>query len=290
MKYNLIIGLAGLMLFPLTLFCQNQMAVTTHTQEAKETFLRAREVLSLVWVTGGIEELEEAIALDSTLAIAHVYRGISNAFLGKDRVHDFNAAKRHAKNATEGERQMIEGWIHFFSGNLDSAEIAYSRVVALHPEDDYARHILGDVYRLQDRYEDALRMMKPLVTRKNAYIPAFNHIAYTYRDMGMMDSCMAYMQYYIKANPKNANAYHSMGEIYLARGASDMAQLYFYNAFMIDPYFAAAAKDLGDLFVIQKKYDLARAAYLTALERATRLYGEKFISAVEQKLASLPQP
>lgn len=63
MKYNLIIGIAGILVFPLSLFCQNKMSVTTHSTEAKETFMRAREVPSMVWVTGGIEELEQAIAL-----------------------------------------------------------------------------------------------------------------------------------------------------------------------------------------------------------------------------------
>jgi tetratricopeptide (TPR) repeat protein len=106
--------------------------------------------------------------------------------------------------------------------------------------------------------------------------------------MGQMDSCMTYIHRFIDANPSNANAYHSAGEMYLAFGDTVKAQIYFQNAFTVDPYFAAAASDLADLFVHQKEYALARFGYQIALERGAKLYGEKFLKEVEARLVALP--
>lgn len=266
---------------------QPSMPITTQSEEARQSFIQAREVLSSVWITGGIEEMHLALEYDSTLALAHVYIGISNFFLGKDASAHFASAARHAENATEGEQWMVAGWMYFFSRERDSAAYAFEQVVKLHPKEDYASHILGDVYRAQDRYEDALAIMKPLVNRADPYTYAINHIAYTYKDMGQMDSAFVYMQRFIDSDPANANAYHSMAELYYDNEDLNNAMLNYNKALLADPFFAAAARDLGDVLAENGERILAKEAYELAQERGEKLYGPKFKKGLADRLEKM---
>lgn len=266
---------------------QQMMPLTTQSDEARQTFKEARDILSLVWITGGADKLNHALELDSTFAIAHVYQGLVNVFLWKDPAPEFVKARKYAASATEGEQWMIEGWIHFVTRNRDSAAIAFKKVIELHREEDYPKHLLGDIYRIQDRYEEALSTLMPLINREEPYIPALNHIAYTYKDLGDMDSSLVYMQRFIDANPSNANAYHSMADIQLALGFEQLAVLNFQKAILADQYFAAAALDLGALLTETGEVVLAKEAYGYALEKGMRLYGTDFIKEVQQRLDNL---
>ncbi len=117
-----------------TIWAQSTMPITTDSEDARIAFQQARDVLSTAWVTGGVEQMEQVLSLDSTLALAHVYLGISYAFLDKDVNGPFAAARRHAKQATEGEQWMIERWIYLLKGNKDSCAYAFEQVIHLHPQ------------------------------------------------------------------------------------------------------------------------------------------------------------
>lgn len=285
MRTTLLLCIASLL--TLVSVAQSTMPITTESDGARQSFLSAREKLSSVWITGGIEELELALKQDSTLAIAHVYQGVSNFFLGKNSANSLAKAHKYTQNASEGEQWMIEGWIQFFSGNRDSAAYAFEQVIRLHPDEDYASHILGDVYRMQHRYKDAFAIMKPLAIKAKPYTYALNHIAYTYKDMGQMDSAFVYMQRFIDANPGNANAYHSMAEMHVAAGNVPLAMLNFQKAFLADPNFAAALLDLGNLLAQNGETVLAQKAYDKAKEKGLPLYGDGFFEDVEKSITKL---
>jgi tetratricopeptide (TPR) repeat protein len=261
------------------------MPITTHSPEAKSKFIEAREILSTVWITGGIEKMEEAVALDSTLAIAHVYIGVSNAFLAQKSKESFKKALAYSKSASSAEQWMIKGWIYFFTGKRDSAALAFENVLKECPDDDYARHILGDVYRIQDRYDDALVMLKSIANRKEKpYTYALNHIGYTYRDMGMMDSAFHYVQLFINANPANANAYDSMGDMYESIGDNNTSLAYYQRAVLADQRFAAAQRNIGNLLLKMGEKYLAEKAFQKAIEMS-ELYGDSFRKKIISQMA-----
>jgi len=270
---------------PVCLTAQS-ISITTSSPQAKAVFLEARDIAHLVWMTGGIESMEKALKLDSTFAIAHAYLAVMiKPFLARDNSYAITQAKKYAPQASDGEQLMIAGWLNFAERDWDKARENWEKLLEKYPDDPYARHILGDVYRIKKRYDEAIKTLKGLVNRTEPFVPAYNHLAYSYLQINKIDSAYATMQMFIDANPKNANAYDSMADILLEKGESEAAMASLQRAVLADDKFASAQKRIGDLLLESNELYLAQKAYEKAIAMSS-LYGEPFRESVSKKLTS----
>lgn len=111
---------------------------TTSSLEALERYSRATRLMyggARFETVRGL--LEEAIALDSTFALA--YRRLSshlgNAFDRAGAVEMARQAYRHRQDLPERERWLVEGWYHTMVTDDDQRAIAaYERILATYPD------------------------------------------------------------------------------------------------------------------------------------------------------------
>jgi DNA-binding SARP family transcriptional activator/Tfp pilus assembly protein PilF len=139
--------------------------VTTSSSEALSKYTQAVRIFRLMGdATRGLRLLDEAIALDSTFAMAYRYRATLLDNIGGDRgarIEALAAAYRHRDRLTEGERYLTVATYHqSATGDLDEAVHAYEDLLALDSMDVSALNNLGVLYRdLRDfpRAEPLLR-------------------------------------------------------------------------------------------------------------------------------------
>jgi tetratricopeptide (TPR) repeat protein len=276
-------------IMPIYLSSQS-ISITTTSQQAKTAFTEARERAHLVWMSGGIEKMEKAVELDSTLAIGHAYLAVMiKPFLARDNSRAIANAKKYAPQASDGEQLMIAGWLGFAGQDWGKAISNWEKLLHKYPDDPYTRHILGDAYRIKKRFDDAIKTLKGLVNRPKPFVPAYNHLAYSYLQINKMDSAYATIQKFVAANPKNANAYDSMADIVLEKGNTQAAIAYLQRAVLADDRFASAQNRIGDLLLENNEPFLARKAYEKAIAMST-LYGESFRKNIRKKIAEIEKP
>lgn len=138
------------------------------TTSSIDALARYSTALRVFWQEGdatrGLRLLDEAIALDSTFAMAYRYRATLLDNIGGDRgarIEALAAAYRHRDRLSESERYLTVASYHqSATGDLDEAIHAYEDLLALDSMDVGALNNLGVLYRdLRDfaRAEPLLR-------------------------------------------------------------------------------------------------------------------------------------
>jgi len=126
--------------------------VTTSSGEALSKYTQAVRVFRQEGdAARGLRLLDEAIALDSTFAMAYRYRATLLDHMGGDRgarIEAIAAAYRHRDRLSEGERYLTVATYHqIATGDLDEAAHAYEDLLALDSMNVSALNNLGVLYR-----------------------------------------------------------------------------------------------------------------------------------------------
>lgn len=124
-------------------------AVTTHSQGALRSFLEGEELYRRGEYQAALQALEQAVAADSTFALAHYRAALSTLWMGSP---DFDSARQwirraqdHMGRLPEQERNLIQALDGFLSGSPHRAEALYRQILAQQPENVEAWFNLGEV-------------------------------------------------------------------------------------------------------------------------------------------------
>ncbi|MGM0669362.1 MAG: tetratricopeptide repeat protein [Gemmatimonadota bacterium] len=134
-------------------------AVTTGSLDALKRFTEAVERFDDGDSSGALALLEEAIAMDSTFAMAHRKLAVTLLNMSIDRhrqVEALEAAFRHRHRLTERERLITEAtYHHVITGDRDAIVRAYDGVLRVNPDDATALNNLANAYMAQEEFERA---------------------------------------------------------------------------------------------------------------------------------------
>jgi len=133
--------------------------VTTPSLEALRRYSQALHALDVQGDSDrGLALLEEAVAIDTTFAMAYRKLGIELSNRAIQHARSFEAIRRayeHRDRLSERERYLAAGTYHAHVGDLPAAIQAYESMLELDPRDDWALNNLSVLYASLRNYARA---------------------------------------------------------------------------------------------------------------------------------------
>ena len=177
---------------------------------------------------------------------------------------------------------FVEGVAHHQAARFAQAEACYRRILAAHPGNADALHLLGVIARQVGRYDIAVGLISQAIERDANNPDFFANLGNALRDQGKLDEAAAACRDAIRIAPNFAVAHCNLGTVLFAQGKYGEAVAAHRQAIRIDPDFVGAQSNIGAALSAQGRIPEAIAAY----RHATRLRPD-FASASSNLLLCL---
>ena len=219
-------------------------------------------VLLLGCGAGKKPTLEETIPdYDYRAALQNYKIGIN--YLNNQEVHKAIVHLREAANGDPNNFRYYQtlGLAFSMNGQLDLAEEALAKALAINPKDSESRNLMGSILVEQGRYDDAVAELREVIkdsTYNQPQFPFFN-LGICYRKQGRRSEAIAAFSRAVQLDPKFYRAYVALGEIYKEQKDFEKALEYYLKA---EPGFnneIAILFEIGMALFRLKRYDEAKS-------------------------------
>ncbi len=250
-----------------------KIPITTASAEARDLFLKGRQLVDNLRLTDANPLFKKAVDLDPGFALAHLFDAQTSAS-AKEFFAGLDKALEHAGKATEGERLWIQGVRAGAYADPGTQQKCYAQLVELFPGDERSHMLLGIYYFGQQEFDQAAKLLKRSTEISPSFAPAYNQLGYAYRFLGRFDEAEAAFKKYTELLPEDPNPYDSYGELLLKIGRFQDAIAQYDKALAVDGHFANSYAGIASALTYQGKH----AAALVILDKAAglaRTDGEK---------------
>ena len=234
--------------------------VTTNSMDAYKKFLQGREEYEKFYWNDALRWIEEAIRIDSTFAVAHLYLAWTYDQLSDTQARNeaFERAKRFSGKATDKERLYIEAaYAEKIERNTEWAFKIRQQIVKKYPKEKRVHWDLAMYYNYfsgKELYYEAIEEYKEALKLDPNFGYAINELAYTYVDLRQYDTAIEYFKRYASVSPGDANPFDSMGETYFLMGRFDDAIKKYEEALAIKPDFFFASWSIAYIYALMENY------------------------------------
>jgi tetratricopeptide (TPR) repeat protein len=238
--------------------CENdQLPITTKSDEALQNFLKARELFEKVNYQDAVPYLEKAIELDSSFAMAYLFLAQTRPSVN-ERYDLIEKAKSLSDHVSRGEHLIIMGYEAGAYGYSKKQEKYFQELVEAYPKDDQALLSLANFYFSQREYDKALIYYKRIVQSNPNFSIAYNQMGYIYRYQQNYTAAEESFKKYIKLIPDDPNPYDSYAELLLKMGEYEVSIENYEKALEIDPDFLPSHRGIATNLVYMREYKKAR--------------------------------
>ena len=122
-----------------------KIPITTASDDAKQNFIKGRDLTELLQGQESLQYLTKAIQADTAFALAYLTRSAFQP-AAKDFFDDLNKAVSLAGNASQGEQLEISGFEAGVNANPVKQKEDYEKLVSLYPQDERAHNLLANYY------------------------------------------------------------------------------------------------------------------------------------------------
>lgn len=260
--------------------------ITTKSLEAYQHYSRGIDLVYKAYFGEAVRSLEQAIAADSTFAMAHLWLSIVYQMVGRDPEAKTAIARavQFAGHASPKEQMKIR-WISYL--NDDNHDAAFNTLIQLvqeYPDDKELHYQLAGNYYYRRELSRAMAELRTVFALDPNYVMAYLLQSYVFQQAAKYDSAILSLERAIAIAPKEAAPYFNLGEIYSGRGDHRQAAKYFQKALRVKPNFYHASLALAQLYLETGNYKAAREKYLATL---TILPSEELKATVYAGLASI---
>ena len=183
--------------------------VTTTSLDALRKFTEAEKRFDAGDEAGSLALLEEAVALDSTFAMAHRKIAVTLSNMGIERergVEAYEAAYRHRHRLTERERLITEASYHDgITGDRDAIIRAYEGVLRIAPDDAAALNNLANVYNEMEDFDRAESLYVRAVNGPGTSNTAHSNLVRTRLLQGDLEGAREALAAFAAAHPQDPN-------------------------------------------------------------------------------------
>jgi serine/threonine protein kinase/tetratricopeptide (TPR) repeat protein len=214
-------------------------AVTTRSMDAYDYFVRGREAWHKRYRLEALRDLEKAVELDSTFAVAWLYIGLAQSHMREIhlRTSAYEKAKKYAAAAPEKDRLYIDAIYAEVIGQDDRLQYRLlTELTIKYPKEKLAWYELGVYYRYKHRFGDAVAAFDEVLQLDPDHEEALNGMVYVYAAQAEYERAVEYAKRNAAAHPENANPHDSMGEMYFLLGRLDEAIAAYERALSLNPY------------------------------------------------------
>lgn len=246
-----------------------EMPITTSSKEAKQLFIQARDFYENIEFQKATKLLDEAIAKDSNLALAYLYKALAGGS-GGDTKTNIEKATLISKNSSAGEKLFIKMNKAITFDNDRKLGYKYSdSLIKMFPEDARVYFYKGWYLTNSGENDSSIIYLKKAIELDQSYAPVHNLLGYAYirngddNDLGEKE-----FKEYIRLAPKRPNPYDSYAEFLLMQGRYDESIENYNKALQINPEFVTAMVGIGNNYIFKKDYDKAREFYQESYDKS----------------------
>jgi len=253
-----------------------KIPITTSSDEAKQAYLKGRDLAEKLRATDAHAQYQKAVELDPNFALAWV--GLANTSgTAKEFVEATNHAATLAPKVSEGERHVILGLDAGLKRDPQSTLNHYTALVKMFPNDERAHTLLGNTYFGRQEYQTAVGHLEKAVKINPQFSQPYNQLGYAYRFLERYDDAEKTFQKYIQLIPDDPNPYDSYAELLMKMGRFDDSIKNYQKALSIDPNFIASYIGIGNDHLYMGHPDEARASF-QKIDEVARNTGEKRVA------------
>ena len=153
------------------------------------------------------------------------------------------------------------------TGNYFEAETLLSKAIAIDPKMIMAYFNLGRLNFLLEKYDLSEQMYKKTIELDSTINTlAYQFLGELYSKIKKYDEGIALYEKWIKASPKDSNAYCALGNLYSDQGKGDLAEYMLKKGVDCDAKNCDALFELGNFYTKQKRIEEAEKMYKKAIE------------------------
>jgi len=248
----------------------DKIPITTSSPEARELYLRGRELAEKLRATDARRFYEQAVARDPDFALAHL--GLANtAGTTKEFIDAVTRAAALAGRVSDGERHMVLGLDAAMKGHAAEVLSHYTELVRLFPNDERAHTLLGNLYFGRQDYDAAVKEFVKATAINPMFSQPYNQLGYAYRFADKLDDAEAAFKKYVQLIPDDPNPHDSYAELLMKRGRFDESIKAYEKALSLDANFVASYVGIGSNYLCEGRTDQARTAFarIAAVARNT---------------------
>ncbi|MBN1210967.1 MAG: zf-HC2 domain-containing protein [candidate division Zixibacteria bacterium] len=240
--------------------------VTTRSPEAYRLYLEGLEYYYKFYYNEAINAFEQALAHDSTMAMAYYYLA---------RLKDgsmIDKAVQYADKASRKEKLYIESLNDLKNNEREQAIAKLSQLTQQYPNEKDAFYLLGLYNFRLFKFDQAVAYMDSALAVDSFFKPAYNLLATTYYETDNLEKAVWAINRYISLAPDEANPYETRGKIYANFNKIDPAIESFRKALQVKPDFYSSLLPLGNMYLYKGEYRLAESCYTALTETDNRNY------------------
>lgn len=250
-----------------------KVPITTVSDEAKQDFLKGRDMFEKLQFQESLQHFENALAKDNNFALAYYYHANANTTT-KGFFEDLDKAVALADKISEGEKLIILALQATANGDQKAQEDHLAKLVQLYPNDERAHGLLGQFYFGQQDYNKAIEHLSKATEIAPNYSSSYNMLGYSNRNLNNYAEAEKAFKKYIELIPDDPNPYDSYAELLMKEGKYEQSIEQYRKALSINPNFVASFIGIADNCNFLGKYDDARKELQTLYDKA-RNDGEK---------------
>jgi tetratricopeptide (TPR) repeat protein len=237
-----------------------KVSITTTSPEARELYLKARDLAEKLRATDARKFYQQAVARDDRFALAHV--GLANTSgTTKEFIDAVTRAASLAGTVSDGERQMILGLEAAMKGDPAGVLRHYTELVRLVPEDERAHTLLGNTYFGRQDYDSAIKHFVRATAINPSFSQPYNQLGYAYRFLDRLGDAETAFKKYIELIPNDPNPHDSYAELLMKMGRFDESIRAYERALSLDPNFVASHVGIGNVHLSAGRLEEARTAF-----------------------------
>ena len=248
----------------------DKIPITTASPEARDFYLKGRDLAEKLRATDARRFYEQAVAKDADFALAHL--GLANtAGTTREFIDAVTRAATLAGKVSEGEKHMVLGLDAAMKGNAGEVLSLFTALVKLFPNDERARTLLGNLYFGRQDYDAAVKEFVKATTINPSFSQPYNQLGYAYRFLDRLDDAEAAFKKYVQLIPDDPNPHDSYAELLMTRGRFAESIKAYEKALSLDPNFVASYVGIGNNYLCEGHTDRARSAFarIAAVARNT---------------------
>ena len=254
--------------------------IMTSSPEAYKYYVEGRKYHNPGQYNLELEFMEKAVAIDPEFAMA--YRAIATVYRN---YRNFPEAKKYIEKALEfsdrlpdRDRYLIEGDSYSMDQNFEKAFEAYSKLLALYPDDHIGNNNVGVLYDEREDWDNAIKYYERAYNIEKKLI-ALTNLADSYNAKGLYDKTKELYLDYLQNVSSEPRIHWRLAFNYIVGLEFDLALEEMDKAMALNPrfnkdsiYFLKGDFDLFEKACLDRLKEEDKRSHLGARRRLVTLY------------------
>ena len=250
-----------------------KVPITTQSEEARELYLKGRDLTERLRATDAREFLKQAVAKDEGFALGHLALANTSPS-AKEFFASLKRAVELAPKVTDAERDMILGLDAGTRSDPEAQRKHYTKLTATFPDDERVHNLLGGYHFGRQEWASAIEAYEKAVALNPRFSQPYNQMGYAYRSLERYEEAEKAFKKYVELIPDDPNPYDSYAELLMKTGRFQESIDNYEKALAVNRNFVASYVGIGLNRILMGHPDKARETY-ARLTQIARNNGER---------------